>query len=279
MYKENLLARSVPQPEFRARYGPWAVVAGAAEGLGAAVATELAQRGLRLWLVDHHPDRLTETADRLAAEHGTEVYPQLLDLGAPGAAGAIADALRGREVGLLAYVAAARTIGPFTHVALSAHHHTFAVNCSTPVSLIHALAPAMCARGRGGILLFSSLAGFQGTAQLSTYAASKAFDLVLAESLAAELEPLGVDVTACCPGPTATPAYRRSSPKVRPSPVMTPEAVAARAVARLGQDRVVVPGVVNRIGRWLLTGLGRRRAVDLVSRTTRRMYPRPIQAD
>ncbi len=274
MYKENLLAKTVPPPDFRTQYGPWAVVAGAAEGLGAAVATELAQRGLHLWLVDHETDRLAETADRLAAEHAVAVNPQPLDLAAPDAARAITDALDGRDVGLLAYVAAASTIGPFTAVSLAAHQRTLAVNCSTPVNLIHGLAPAMCARGRGGILLFSSLAGFQGAAQVSTYAASKAFDLVLAESLAAELEPLGVDVTACCPGPTETPAYRRSAPQIRPSPTMTPEAVAARVVQRLGRDRVVIPGAANRFGRWLLAGLGRRRAVDLVSRTTLRMYPR-----
>ena len=70
----------------------------------------------------------------------------------------------------------------------------------------------MAARGRGGILLMSSLAGGQGTPIVAAYAASKAFEIVLAEGLWDELRPAGVDVLACRAGPTRTPSYEASAP-------------------------------------------------------------------
>ncbi|MEO1336624.1 MAG: SDR family NAD(P)-dependent oxidoreductase, partial [Myxococcota bacterium] len=185
----------------------------------------------------------------------------------------IIDARAGREVGLLAYVAAAAPIGPFVDRARKDQLDALAVNCQTPTALLHALLPAMIARGRGGALLFSSMAGFQGSARIATYAATKAFDLVLAESLAAELRPKGIDIAAVCPGPTATPGYHRSKPQSRPAPVMQPDLVVAEALDLFGRRTVIVPGRFNRWSRRMLRWIGRQRAVELVSRATERMYP------
>ena len=259
--------------EFKARYGPWALVAGAAEGLGRAAALALAQRGLHLWLIDRLSAPLDETAAEIRRTHGVSIDTLTVDLSASDAADIVLQHRRARDVGLIMYVAAAAPIGRFTDAPLAEHQRAIAVNCAAPTALLHGLLPDLAARGRGGVVLFSSMAGFQGCAGLSTYTASKAFDLVLAESLAAELEPAGVDVAAVCPGPTRTPAYERSRPQARPAPILEPEAVIDEALARLGRDRVIVPGLTNRLGRWVLSLLGRRRAVDLVSRTTARMYP------
>lgn len=262
-----------PERRFRDRYGPWAVVAGAAEGLGAALARGLAQRGLHLWLVDRKDRTLAETAVRLREEYSVDVEIQRVDLSAPTAAPQICAAVGDRPVGLVAYVAAVAPIGPFAERSAATHLAAVQVNCATPVDLVHRLLPPMIARRRGGLVIFSSLAAFQGSARLSTYAASKAFELVWGESLAAELAPNGIDVVVTCPGATRTPAYDASRPRTHPAPVLDPETVAARTLEALGHRTVVIPGVYNRLGRLVLSLIGRRRAIRTVSATTEKMYP------
>ena len=153
------------------------------------------------------------------------------------------------------------------------------VNCRGPLLLAHALGREMAARGRGGILLMTSLAASQGNPLLASYAASKAFELVLAEGLWAELRPRGVDVLACCAGRVRTPTYEGSAPR-DPGPlapaVMEPDAVARAALSALGRGPVVIPGLANRLAAFLTSRLlPRRTAVALVSRSTRAMYPGP----
>ena len=262
---------------FRTRYGPWAIVAGAADGLGAATAEALAQRGLHLLMVDIQADVLERTARRLAEAYSVRTDALVLDLGDPASVEAIArrvhDQAGGRTVGLIVYVAAVSAIGPFLERPAADHAAALSVNCATPTALLHRLLPAMVNRGHGGVILYSSMAGFQGSAIISTYAATKAFDLVLAEGLAAELGPQGIDVVACCPGATRTATYVRSRPTTEPSTPMEPSTVAHAAVAALGRRTVVVPGATNRLGRWLFALLGRHRAVTMISRSVRRMYP------
>jgi len=91
------------------RYGPWAVVAGASEGLGAAFATELAARGLNLILAARRGDVLTALADRLP----TEAVPVVADLATEAGLAAVAEAAADREVGLVVANAAYSPIGPF----------------------------------------------------------------------------------------------------------------------------------------------------------------------
>jgi short-subunit dehydrogenase len=146
------------------------------------------------------------------------------------------------------------------------------VNCRAPLLLVHALAPPMVARGRGGIVLMSSMSGNFGSAQLAVYAATKAFDLVLADALWFELREHGVDVLAVQPGSTRTPGWESSqTPEMRrPGPhVMEPAAVVAEALDAIGRDPVVIPGDQNREGARLLAGLPRREAIELMSSITR----------
>lgn len=266
--------------EFRARYGPVAVVAGASEGLGEAFAEAIASRGLDLVLVARRAPRLEMVASRIAATHGVRARPVALDLGRPNASGLLLAEAPPGQVGLLVYDAAVSPIGEFVRVPLEEHVRLLDVNCRTPMLLAHAYAPEMAARGRGGILLMSSMAGFQGTAMVAHYAASKAYLTTLAEGLACELGPRGVDVLACCAGATRTPGFVASRPASSGAPVMDPRTVVEAALDALPEGGgSMIPGVVNRVAAGVLRVMPRKLAVRVISRSTRQMYDHAADPD
>jgi uncharacterized protein len=259
---------------FRERYGRWALVAGASEGLGAAFAGELARRGLDLVLVARRADVLADLAARLRAETGVEVRVAPFDLASPGLLDEVRRATEGLEVGLLVYNAALSLIGPFLDQPLADKLRLLDVNCRGPLLLADELGRAMVRRGRGGLVLMTSLAGAQGTPFIASYAASKAFNLVLAEGLWGELRASGVDVVACRAGATRTPGYERSSPAASLAPLMEPEAVVEETLAALGRAPSVVPGLSNKLAAFVMGRLvPRRTAVAIMGRATRKMYP------
>ena len=258
--------------DFRQRYGPWALVAGASAGLGAAFAEALARRGLDLLLVARRPDALATLAGELGARHGIAVRTLAADLGRPDLEAVVREFTAGLEVGLLVYNAAHSVIGPFVARPLGEHLRVVDVNCRGPLVLAHLLGAPMAERGRGGIVLMTSLAGSQGNPHLASYAASKAFELVLAEGLWAELGAEGVDVLACRAGATRTPGYAASRPR-RKVPLMEPDEVAARALAALAGGPSVVPGALNRAAAFAFARLlPRRAAIAVMGRATRRLY-------
>jgi len=122
--------------------------------------------------------------------------------------------------------------------------------------------------------LMTSLAGSIGTPLVATYAATKAFNLVLAEGLWDELGRSGVDVLACRAGATRTPGYEASRPSVERR-LMEPEPVVEEALRALGRAPSRVPGLANRAIAILLERLlPRRLALRTMSRATRAMYER-----
>jgi short-subunit dehydrogenase len=260
---------------FRERYGPWALVAGASTGLGEAFARRLAARGLHLLLVARRADALDRLAGELRAEHGVEVRTAACDLGRADLLEALGPLLAGAEVGLLVYNAAASAIGPFLDRPLEDQLAVLDVNCRAPLLLAHALGGPMARRGRGGLLFMASVAGGQGNPWLASYAASKAFDIVLAEGLWSELRERGVDVLAARAGATRTPGFAASGPRQR-VPLMEPGQVADLALAALGHGPTVVTGGLNRLAAFLFTRLlPRRAAIGIMGRATRRLYQEP----
>ncbi len=251
---------------FRERYGPWALVAGASAGLGESFARLLAARGVDLVLVARRQDPLDRLAAELHGAHGVAVRAVAADLARadlPELAARLAAEL---EIGLLVYNAAHSVIGPVLERPLAEQLRVVDVNCRGPLVLSHVLGGAMAARRRGGIVLMTSLAGSQGNPWLASYAASKAFDLVLAEGLWAELGERGVDVVACRAGATRTPGWEASRPKRR-VPLSEADDVARRALEALGRGPSVVPGAQNRVAaiafgpRYVVIVVGRNKIV------------------
>ncbi|HVP67102.1 MAG TPA: SDR family NAD(P)-dependent oxidoreductase [Anaeromyxobacteraceae bacterium] len=254
------------------RYGPWALVAGASAGLGEAFARRLAAEGLHLLLVARRGEALAALAADLRARHGVEVRHAALDLASPELGARVASLADGAEVGLLVYNAAHSAIGPFVDRPLEEQLRVLDVNCRGPLVLSHLLGRRMAERGRGGILLMASLAGSQGGPLVASYAASKAFNLVLAEGLWDELGRRGVDVLACRAGATRTPGYAASNPK-RAVPTMDPGEVVQEALAAMGRGPSVVAGTLNKFAAFLFARLlPRRTTIRIMGSATRRLY-------
>lgn len=192
------------------RYGPWALVAGASEGVGSALADALAERGLNVVLLARRESVLAEVAAGIEARHGVLTRSLAIDLTDTDAARQVVDAVADLEIGYLAICAGADPAGE-KFLAQPAETAVAMVqrNCVVPLQLIHHFAGAMAARGRGGVVTFSSGAAFVGGARMATYGGTKAFDLVFTEALWAELKPQGVDVLGVVLGETDTPALRR----------------------------------------------------------------------
>ncbi|MFT3921595.1 MAG: SDR family NAD(P)-dependent oxidoreductase [Myxococcales bacterium] len=176
----------------------------------------------------------------------------------------------------MVYNAAHSIQGEFLDHALEDHLRAIDLNCRGPLALAYHFGKSMRARKRGGLILMSSMSGLQGTAMVVSYAATKAFNTVLAEGLWEELRGHGVDVLACVAGATRTPTFESSQPAdggalARP---MEAQQVAREALAKLGATPSMIPGSVNRAAAYVMRFLPRAQAVSFISRATRKMYGR-----
>lgn len=258
---------------FHERYGPWALVAGASEGLGAEFGRQLAARGLNVVLLARRAELLAELARGIAETHGVEVRHAAVDLSEAEALETIERETAGLEVGLLVYNAALSLVGAFLEKPLQSHLAELEVNCRRPLELGFRFGRRMVDRKRGGILLMSSLAGSQGSPGIAHYGATKAWNTVFAEGLWWELRQHGVDVLACRAGATRTPGYladRSDDAESKFVPEMEPHAVVAEALAALGRRPSMIPGRVNRLAAFLLQRLlPRRTAIEVMGRASR----------
>ena len=248
--------RKQPFPE---RYGQWAVVAGAGEGLGAAFAIDLARRGMNVVLIARRKHHIENVANQIQATYDVEAKCLARDLGEMKTIKEITGELTDKEVGVLVYNAAHIPLGSFLDTDVSDINQAVAVNVGGPIGLIRALAPRMRTRGRGGILLMSSLAGLQGASGLIAYSSSKAFNIVLGEGLWRELRPSGIDVVTCIAGAVRTPGYTRYSDRDTPG-IQSPDTVARQALDALPKGPRFVPGFTNRFSAQLLSRLLPRKA-------------------
>jgi hypothetical protein len=186
--------------------GKWALVTGASAGIGVALAKELAAGGTNLVLTARRKDRLDELSASLRSQHKvkTEVFvADLAEAGAPEKIFAFTKE-KGLDIDLLINNAGFGQFGEFPSVEIQRLLDMVQVNCHAVVHLTRLYLPEMIARHRGDVLILASTASFQAVPYISTYAATKAFDLLFAEGLAEEMKPYGIRVCALCPGSTET---------------------------------------------------------------------------
>jgi short-subunit dehydrogenase len=266
--------------EFGKKYGPWAVVTGCAMGIGAAYVEQLAARGFNLVLVDNQVGPLGEQAARVRPR--VEVRECVVDLADPVDVSRALDSIADLEIGLLVANAAHAATAPWLEIPLEDKLRQIKVNCVAVTQMVDVLSRAMAQRGRGGIIIMSSMAARVGSPLVATYAATKAFDLILAESLWAELGESGIDVLGVMPGATRTPGFEGSLGARTKVPsqlrVMEPGDVAREALDALGKQPSIVAGGFNRAASQLLQRiLPRKAAIGIMAKTTRAMYPKDVR--
>ncbi|GAB83409.1 SDR family NAD(P)-dependent oxidoreductase [Gordonia rubripertincta] len=225
-------------------YGPWAVIAGGSEGVGASFADELSSAGINLVLIARKAGPLEETAARARA-NGVEVRTLALDLLAPDAVDRIRSATDDLEVGLLIFNAGANSYGhEFVTGDLAGFQGVIDLNITSQITLTHHFGAKMKERGHGGIMLLGSLSGYMGAEHQGIYAATKAFSRIFAESLWLELEPFGVHVVELVLGVTRTPAMIRAGLNfdIPGMNVAEPEDVAREGLEHLADGPVWVAG-------------------------------------
>jgi len=258
------------------KYGSLALIAGASEGIGAAYARQLAAEGINLVMIARKKDQLEHFAAELTTQYGIEVKCIQEDLADPEAANRILDQIQNEEINIFLYNAGNSYIGKFEEQAWNVHKEIAFTNMITPMQLTHRLAPGMLQRGKGAIIFMASLAGFQGTPFIATYAATKAFDQILAESLWYEWKDRGVDVLACCAGATSSPNFIKTNPGKQhflAPKVQTPEEVVTECLKRLGKTPSFITGRANKIASFFMRRiLSRKKAIVTMGDTTKKMY-------
>jgi len=184
--------------------GKWALVTGASAGIGVALATQLAAGGAHLVLTARRRERLEELSLKLSTAHGIQVEVFAADLAQLDAPEKLYGFVRqkGIALDLLINNAGFGQYGELTQVETQWLLDMVQVNCTAVVHLTRLFLPDMIARRRGDVLIVASTAAFQAVPFISTYAATKAFDLSFAEGLAEEMKPHGIRVCALCPGST-----------------------------------------------------------------------------
>ena len=257
---------------FAAKYGPWALVAGASDGVGAAFAAGLAERGVNVMLLARRQAVLDQVAAEINCRTSAQTRTLAIDLAEPGAASAIAASTNDLEIGFLVYCAGADpNFKPFLANSIEAAETMVQRNCMVPMQLCHHFAPAMVERGSGGIVIFGSGAGLAGEPNMVAYGATKAFDMVFAEALWAELHDKGVDVLGLILGKTDTPALRQlehsrgqiSSPDDLPPGAAAVEDVIAEAFENLTNGPTWMAGEDVRAALPMMASLTRKQIVEL----------------
>ncbi|MGV0808751.1 SDR family NAD(P)-dependent oxidoreductase [Mycolicibacterium setense] len=260
--------------EFAAKYGPWALVAGASDGVGSAMAEELARRGTNVVLVARRQEVLDEVAAGITSRTGAQTRTLAIDLALPGAASAVIEATADLDVGFLVYCAGADPrFAPFLASPVEDAESLVQRNCMVPIQLSHHYAQPMVERGRGGIIIFGSGAGFAGGPNMVAYGASKAFDMVFAEALWTEVHDKGVDVLGLILGKTDTPALRKlehergqiDSPDQTPPGAAAVDDVVAAAFANLTDGPTCLVGPEIQAAAQLMAAVSRNDAVRFIA--------------
>jgi len=243
------------QQRFLNKYGPWAVVTGASDGIGLAFSEALAAIGTHLVLVARRPDRLFALSSDLTSKYGTETVVIPADLSTPEGLAAVDEGTAHLDVGLLVAAAGYGTSGPLLGADLIREHNMLELNCFALLHQAVVFGNRLTKRKRGGIIFMSSLVGWQGVPQSAHYAATKAYVQSLAEALRFELKPQGVDVLASAPGPVHSGFAARAD--MRMGAATSPALVAKASIAALGRKGTALPGGLTKLLTYSLLPLPR----------------------
>lgn len=229
----------------KTNYGEWVIITGASSGIGFELAKQLADAGFNLIINARHLDKLQAVEKQLRSIATIDIKIVAADLAEPEGIDRLIQATQGLNIGLLVVSAGYGSSGNFIDSSLHAELNMLKVNCEALLSLTHYYSQQFVQQKRGGIILMSSMVAFQGTPYAANYAATKAYVQTLAEALAVELKPKGVDILAAAPGPVESGFSQRANMKMSMS--MTPAQIGVPILQALGRKTSVLPGRLTKM--------------------------------
>jgi len=253
------------------RYGPWALVTGASSGIGAEFAVQIAEAGLNVALTARRRDRLEALSAAIEGRCGVRTLAIPMDLGEPGAPEALDGATRDLDLGLLVNNAGFGAVGLFRGQDPDRLEAMIRLNCIVPVRLTHRFLSRTAARKRSGVVIVSSVAGYQGTPYMACYGATKGFDLLFGESLASEFAGEPVDILVVSPGSTRSEFHEVAG--AVPHASADPGDVVAEALRALGRKHTVATGLAVKLQANSGRFFPRRFVTACAKRILRRMTP------
>lgn len=238
------------------KYPGAALITGASAGLGEAFARRCASEGMDVVLVARRQDRLDALAAELHKAHKVKAHVVAVDLGEPDAAEQVKAACDAAKVkvGMLINNAGFGSHALYHETDPAWQVNMVRVNCEAPVALTNLFLPDMIKRKKGAVIFLASTAAYQPTPHFAVYGATKSFNLMLGESLWAELRPFGVDALAVSPGYTTTEFQDVADVKALPPKSLwrTPEDVVNSCFGALGKQASVIDGSANALGAFAL---------------------------
>ena len=263
--------------DFVHNFGPWALIAGASEGLGEAFAREIANQGINVALIARRKGLLNKLCKDIEKEYQVETKAIVLDLSSDKMLDEIKKETIDLEIGLVVYNAALSPIGLFYNFEIEKHTQVIDLNVKGSMIFAYHFGQKMKERGKGGIILLSSLAGLQGDPYHANYSATRGYTLNLAEALWFEMRKYNVNIMACVAGATNTPNYISSAPKrsglINPRP-MDPSKVAKGSLKSLRKNKPHhYPGFSNKFNAFILRNiLTRKGAIKFLGKIASKMY-------
>ena len=239
------------------KYGSWAMVAGAAEGLGEAFCIQLAEQGKNLIIIDNQVEKLEALSERLQKEYHIDTEVVGKDLTDPLVITNVVKRAKHHGCRLWFYIAAYGPVKPFLDYSVKELETTLILNANGPLMLAHSFVDLWLDKEPAGFMIMSSLSGLRGTKLVVPYAATKAFDWNLIEGLHHEYKGSNLDFITACAGPISTPQYMATAPKNHPLKPKDRSAayIAKKVLNSIGKKYMIIPGIENQIGETILSKL------------------------
>lgn len=259
---------------WKQRYGDWALVTGASSGLGADFARQLAQKKMNIILTARRTDKMNAVAKEIEKEYNVKTQVIGQDLIKSDAINNIRDEVGDKEIGVLINNAGYGVLGNFHENDYDSQVEMVTLNCVVPVALAQAFIDPMVKRGKGAMIFLASTAAYQGVPYFSVYAATKVFNLFLAEGLWGEYRNQGIDIMGLSPGYTATEFQSHAHIKrMKGPPPAKSEEVVELAIRKLGKKPSIIHGAINQIGAFSARLIPRGTSVKLGGAIMKMMRP------